>query len=136
MAHDPNSYYASAAARRLGAPAFAPAALQIPISPTLQARIGRASALEQLGMDTEARYEYEAIEREAIETPALALGAGAALLESGQPSRAIRLGWRAVSAARDSGKADMRGYALIYPMLRSDAQSNAWCNLSMSSNVL
>jgi soluble lytic murein transglycosylase len=72
-------------------------------------------------MDTEARYEYDAIEKDATEAPAAALAAGAALIDQGQVPRGIRLGWRAIAAARDAGRTDLRGYSLAYPLLRRDA---------------
>src|SRR6266545_4799349 len=72
-------------------------------------------------MDTEERYEYDALEREASETPAAALGAGAALIDRGQAPRGIRLGWRAIAAAREAGRSDARGYSLAYPLPRRDA---------------
>jgi soluble lytic murein transglycosylase len=83
--------------------------------------LARAAVLEQLGMDAEERYEYEAIERDAAAAPSTALAAGAALLDRGQVPRAIRLGWRAIGIGRDSGRADDRGYSLAYPLLRRDA---------------
>lgn len=121
---EPLSYYASAAARRLGAQPWTPAPAELQASPLFQNAMTRAAVLEYLGMDTEARYEYEGVEADASAQPALALGAGAALLERGQTSRAIKLGWRAVAGrpARDTAAAatngDPRGYALVYPMLR------------------
>ena len=121
MSSEPNSYYASASAKRLGVAPFSPRAAEIPRSPAFQAKLARAAALEQLGMETEERYEYDALEKEAAEAPAMALGAGAALIDDGQVPRGIRLGWRAIAAAREAGKADQRGYSLAYPLLRRDA---------------
>ena len=128
IARDPNSYYASASSKRLGVAPWTPVAAQIPRSPAFQAKLARAATLEQVGMDIEERYEYEAIERDAAAAPSTALGAGTALLDRGQAPRAIRLGWKALAASRDSGRSDSRGYALIYPLVRREAliaQSNA-----------
>ncbi|HEY8174829.1 MAG TPA: transglycosylase SLT domain-containing protein [Gemmatimonadaceae bacterium] len=121
MAREPNSYYGSAGAKRLGVAPFSPKAAEIPRSPAFQTKLARAAVLEHLGMDTEERYEYDAIETDASAAPAAALGAGALLIDRGQVPRGIRLGWRAIAAARDAGKTDLRGYSLAYPLLRRDA---------------
>ena len=121
VAREPNSYYGSASAKRLGTAPFSPAAADIPRSPGFQAKLARAAVLEQLGMDTEERYEYDAIEKAAAAAPATALAAGAALIDRGQAPRGIRLGWRAINAAREAGRVDQRGYTIAYPLLRRDA---------------
>jgi soluble lytic murein transglycosylase len=121
MTREPNSYYASASAKRLAVSPFSPIAAAIPRSPAFQTKLSRAAALEHLGMDTEERYEYDAIEKDASEAPSMALGAGAVLIDRGQVPRGIRLGWRAIAAARETGRADLRGYSLAYPLLRRDA---------------
>lgn len=118
---EPLSYYATLSAKRLGSAQRALSPVQIPLSPLFQSALTRAAVLEQLGMETEEKYEYEGIENEAAATPPIALSAGAALLDRGEAPRAIRLGWKVVAAGRagrDSmGKADERGYALVYPVL-------------------
>ena len=72
-------------------------------------------------METEERYEYAQLEEEAGASADQLLAAGAALLERGESVRAIRLGWKAVSAGREkrdsTGRVDERGYALAYPVL-------------------
>lgn len=122
IARDPLSYFAVRSAAHLDTSIWSPVAAPIPRSPLFQAAFARASALSQLGMDTEAQYELDEIEREAIAAPALALGVGAAMLDRGDVPRAIRLGYRAVAfarAARDStGRVDDRGYLLVFPLLR------------------
>jgi soluble lytic murein transglycosylase len=119
---DPLSYYTARSAARLDTVVWAPAAATIPASPLFQSALTRADALRQLGMDTEEQYELDQIEREASATPALLLGAGAALLQRGDVPRAIRLGWRAIAAARaqrdSNGRYDERGYLLVFPLLR------------------
>jgi len=121
IAHDPLSYYAAVASQRLpDSSRWTPESVGLPRSPLFQSAMARASALEQLGMETEEKFEYDAIEGEAAENPATALGAGAALIERGQAPRAIRLGWKIVATARpgrDTSTRDERGYALIYPVL-------------------
>ena len=117
----PLSYYAAVSSKRLGTTRWMPAEAQIPTAPEFQTAVARASALDALGMDTEEKYEYEGMEAEAT-TPALALGAGKAMLERGEITRAIRLGWRAIGTrgaeASDSAfRGDERGYSLVYPVL-------------------
>ena len=122
IAKDPLSYYTARAASRLDTIVWSPGAAEIPPSPLFQSALNRADALKQLGMETEEQYELDEIEREASAAPALLLGAGAALLARGDVPRAIRLGWKAVAAARASpaaaGSPDDRGYLLVFPLLR------------------
>lgn len=117
----PLSFYASGSARRLGLAHWTPPPAQIPRSPRFQGALTRAAVLEHLGMVTEERHEYDAIEEEA-KTPAEALTAGAALLDRGEVIRAIRLGWKAVNGSPgengDSVPGDPRGYSLAYPIIR------------------
>ncbi|HJQ19304.1 MAG TPA: transglycosylase SLT domain-containing protein [Gemmatimonadaceae bacterium] len=121
LSGEPLSYYAVMSAKRLDTTQWIPHVGAIPPSPMYQAAVNRAAVLRLLGMDVEEDYEYQAIEDSASRSPALALGAGAALLEQGESVRAIRLGWKAVvvgRAGRDSSvRADERGYALVYPLL-------------------
>lgn len=120
LSRDPLSYYATRAAARMDtAQALPDAGAPLPAA-GFRDILTRAAVLEHLGMDVEERYEYEALERAAAREPAIALAAGAVLLERGEAVRAIRLGWRAVGAARsapDSApRRDGRGYRLIYPV--------------------
>jgi peptidoglycan lytic transglycosylase len=114
------SYYGAVSARRLGEQSWIPTAPELHPTAAYTGGLARALVLEQLGMDVEKRYEYESIERDAIASPSTALSVGATLLERGEAQRAIRLGWRIVEMARDSGSGDERGYALVYPLLRRD----------------
>lgn len=121
---EPLSYYASLAARRLGTTRWTPSPVQLQRSPLFQSAMTRAAVLEHLGMETEEKYEYQGIESEGATSPAIALSAGAALIDRGEAPRAIRLGWktlaaaRAARAARDStGTVDERAYGLVYPVL-------------------
>jgi soluble lytic murein transglycosylase len=122
IARDPLSYYATRSVARLDTTVWSPVLTPIPVSPLYQSALARAAALRQLGLFAEEGYELDEIEREASVTPALALGAGAALLQRGELPRAIRLGWRAVAAAREmhdsTARVDDRGYLLVFPLLR------------------
>ena len=121
VGREPLSYYAIVSAQRLDTAAWTPRAARLPRSAAFQAALNRASALEHLGMDSEERYEYDGMEDAAGDTLELLLAAGAALLDRGEAIRAIRLGWRAVTAGRanrdSTGRADERGYSLTYPIL-------------------
>ena len=125
LRREPLSYYASPAARRLGVEPWRPSADRLPRPVAYDDAIRRAAVLEELGMTTEERYEYEAVERAAGTDYPLLLDAGAALLDQGESVRAIRIGWRALAAerqARDSAApADERSYLLTYPLLRQAA---------------
>jgi soluble lytic murein transglycosylase len=122
IARDPLSYYAMRSVARLDTIVWSPVLTPIRASPLYQSALVRAAALRQLGMFADEGYELDEIEREASATPALALGAGAALLERGEVPRAIRLGWRAVAASREmrdvTARVDDRGYLLVFPLLR------------------
>jgi soluble lytic murein transglycosylase len=117
---DPLSYYASRAAARLDTAQWLPKGGEPPQATPFKDVLDRAALLEYLGMDVEERYEYEALEREAARQPANALAVGAVLLDRGEVTRSIRLGWRAVGAARtardSAGRMDERGYHLVYPV--------------------
>lgn len=120
LEREPLSYYASRAAARIDTAQWMPRDGALPAATAYQAALVRAAVLDRLGMDAEERFEYETIERDALGRPANALAAGAALLDRGESVRAIRLGWRAVGAARmardSAGRLDERGYALAYPL--------------------
>jgi soluble lytic murein transglycosylase len=115
------SYYGAMSAHRLGEQAWIPNAPELKPTASYTGALARAVVLDQLGMDVEKRYEYESIERDALTSQASALAVGATLLERGEAPRAIRLGWRIIEAARDSGTNAERGYALVYPVLHRDA---------------
>lgn len=121
LSSEPLSYYAVLSARRLDTVTVQPHVASIPASPLFQASVNRAAVLRVLGMGVEEDYEFQAIEDEASRSPAMALGAGASLLEQGESIRAIRLGWKAVVAGRtprdSTAQPDERGYALVYPLL-------------------
>jgi soluble lytic murein transglycosylase len=72
----------------------------------------RIPQLEQLGMDTEARFEYDALEAAAT-TPDRLLATAAALRAHGQTSRSIRLAWKVI----DGGRRDAQTYRLAYPVI-------------------
>jgi len=117
IAREPLSYYAGRSAKRLNAPAWtAPGgdagSDRFPRVPAVDSAMRRITELEQLGMDTEARFEFDALEAAAT-TPDRMLATANALREHGQTSRAIRLAWKVI----DGGVRDARAYRLAYPVV-------------------
>lgn len=114
----PQSYYVGPAARRLGMTPFpsveeAPAAWTSPTLPGL----ARGALLDSLGLDLEARLEYERVVRDAEANPAGLLGAATALARAGQTARALRLAQRAL----DKGAApDVAVLRLLFPLPERD----------------
>jgi soluble lytic murein transglycosylase len=115
IAREPISYYSMLAARQLGETPWAPPANDstIPSVAPVDSAMTRASLLERLGMDVEARFEYAQLEEDADATPGRLLATAAAFEREELAPRAIRLAWRAVEkgAARDA-----RVYRLAYPV--------------------
>jgi soluble lytic murein transglycosylase len=117
IAGEPLSYYAGASAKRLKTGSWSPpggdsAAGGFPRVPGVDSAMRRITQLEQLGMDTEARFEYDALEAAAT-TPDRMLATANALREHGQTSRSIRLAWKII----DAGTRDARAYRLAYPVV-------------------
>lgn len=114
----PNSYYASASARRLGLKPWAPAAApdDFPRVAAVDSAVTRIALLESLGMDVEARFEYDALEERAAASPARMLATAAALRDRGQTTRSIRIANRLLRG----GMNDARVYRLVYPLVDRD----------------
>jgi len=112
---DPTSYYAILSTRRLHGAKWAPAAASdsVPHVADVDQAIERAALLETLGMDAEARFEYDALESAAPSSPARLLATAQALHDAGQSVRSIRLANRLVN----QGERDARSYRLLYPVL-------------------
>jgi soluble lytic murein transglycosylase len=114
----PLSYYGFASQRQLGESSWSPTGPgeAIPHVAAVDNAMTRASVLERLGMDVEARFEYDALEDAAAKSPESAAATAAAFAEHGQVSRAIRIAQRLV----DSGRHDARTYRLLFPLLDQD----------------
>jgi soluble lytic murein transglycosylase len=118
MAREPLSYYAGASAKRLNAATWsAPGGdatgdhfVRIP---ALDSAVRRITLLEHLGMDTEARFEYDGLDAAATQSTDRMLATADAFRTLGQTSRAIRLAWKAI----DAGVRDARAYRLAYPVI-------------------
>ena len=119
LARDPLSYYAAQASRRLGEQPWAPTAMQdaFPRVAVVDSIFSRADALARLGMDGEARFEYDQALRDASETPPRLLATAGAFRSRALTTRAIQLGWRLVAR----GDRDARAYRLVYPVSMGDA---------------
>ena len=117
---EPTSYYASLAARRLGQPAWTPAAavdtfMSVPEADSV---VQRASLLGRLGMADESRREYDRLVRNAESSPERMLAVANALRAQGMASQAIQLGRKALAKG---APADARTYRLVYPVVHQDA---------------
>jgi len=119
IAREPLSYYAGVSASQLKTAPWSPpggdAGDHFPRVPGVDSAMRRIAELEQLGMDIEARFEYEALEAAAT-TPDRLLATAAALRAHGQTSRSIHLAWKIV----DAGTRDARAYRLAYPVVDQD----------------
>jgi peptidoglycan lytic transglycosylase len=117
IAREPLSYYAGTSAKRLDTPAWSPpgggAPDRFPRVAAVDSAMRRITILEQLGMDTEARFEYDALESAAKGSLDLMLATADAFRAHGQTSRAIRLAFQIV----DGGTRDARAYRLAYPVV-------------------
>ncbi len=107
------SYYASAAARRLGQRAWVPRPARDHFArlADVDSAMTRARLLEWLGMDVEAKLEYDWLEGTA-QTAERALAIGSRLRAHELFSRAESMGRRALALG---AAADARTYRLIYP---------------------
>jgi peptidoglycan lytic transglycosylase len=115
---DPLSYYAAASRRRLGEAPWAPRAVadSFPTVAAVDTAMSRAALLERLGMDVEARFEYDALAASAAESPERLLATAHAFLDRDLPTRAIPLGVKLI----ERGVNDARVYRIIYPVAMRD----------------
>ena len=118
IAREPLSYYAATSAKRLDVAPWSPpgggaAVDRFPRVPAVDSAMSRIAQLEQLGMDVESRFEYDALESTAPATPDRLLATAAAFRDHGQTTRAIKLAWKII----DGGTRDARAYRLAYPVI-------------------
>ena len=116
---DPLSYYAAQAARRLDSEPWAPPPMAdaFPHVPVVDSTFRRADILTRLGMESEARLEYDYALHEAGESLARLLATADAFRDRGLTTRSIQLGWKLLAR----GERDARTYRLIYPIALGDA---------------
>ena len=84
--------------------------------PAIDSALARIALLEQLGMDTEAKFELDALDDAATSSPERIAATAHAFVTHGQPSRAIRLAQKLI----DAGQRDARAYRLLYPLVDGD----------------
>jgi soluble lytic murein transglycosylase len=115
IAQQPTSYYAGAAATRLNQKPSSPPARadSFPMVPAVDSAFARAALLERLGMDAEARLEYDAIDAAAASSPDRQLATAHEFLANGQASRAMRIAQKLA----DAGQRDARVYRLLFPVV-------------------
>jgi len=121
------SYYAEVSAKRLGTKAWVPPprADSFPRFASIDSAVARIALLERLGMDVEARFEYDALDESASASPDRLIATARAMLERNQSSRAIRLAQKAI----DAGQRDGRAYRLLFPIIdREELTRNAKAN--------
>lgn len=115
VGRDSTSYYAEVSARRLGIAPWRPAQVADLFieAPDLEATAGRAALLDSVMLSDEAAAERSRLSRDAAGSGERLLTGAAILSRHGDPSGAISLARRALSAGvpRDS-----RVYRLMYPL--------------------
>jgi soluble lytic murein transglycosylase len=119
MAGEPGSYYTVLASRRLKVPLSvgdSGAVVTVGRQPALESAITRGAILELLGMDTEARHEYDRLFRDATESGDRMLATGEAFSGTENASRAISLGTRLLS---EVGR-NPRTYRVVYPVVERE----------------
>jgi soluble lytic murein transglycosylase len=109
------SYYATLAAKRLSQTPWIP-----PVRPDtfasfadVDSAFARVALLNILGMDVESRFELDALDESAGNTPERIAAIAHAFLVHNQSSRAIRLAQKLI----DLGQRDARSYRLLYPII-------------------
>jgi len=115
ISQQPTSYYAVVAGKRLNQKPWSPAARSdsFPTIPAVDSAFARADLLEKLGMDAEARLEYDAIDAAASSSLDRQLATAHAFLANGQASRAMRIAQK----VSDAGQRDARVYRLLFPIV-------------------
>jgi soluble lytic murein transglycosylase len=116
---EPLSYYALLAARRLEADfsALPEPADTLTVPPEVTNALERAGVLEQLGLELEARYEYDRLAADAEASIRRLLAAAVAFRAHELAPRAMQLARRALARG---APADARTYRLLYPLAYED----------------
>jgi soluble lytic murein transglycosylase len=130
----PLSYYASLAAHRLGVEPWTPPAAddETPRDAAVDSAFARSDLLEWLGMNLEARLEYDELQRAAGAKPERLLAVGQAFHARRQLLRATAIGRRAV----DMGVNDARAYRLLYPLADADIVAAEAAELHMDPALI
>jgi soluble lytic murein transglycosylase len=117
------SYYGMLAANKLDRKAWSPPPRADTFTrfPAIDSALARIELLERLGMDTEARFELDALDDAATASPERIASTAHAFVTHGEPSRAIRLAQKLI----DAGQRDARAYRLLYPLVDGDELKRA-----------
>lgn len=127
IADQPSSYYAIVSARQLKREPWRPAqaADSFATVAAVTEAFQRIELLEELGMDTEADFELEALEDGAGASTEVALATANAFREHGEGVKLIRLATRLI----ERGERDARVYRLAYPLIdREELERHAKAN--------
>ena len=127
IADQPASYYSVVSARRLKTKPWQPAqaADSFATVPSLKAALQRIALLEELGMDTEADFELEALQEGAKTSKEVALATANAFRAHGEGTKAIGIALRLI----EQGERDASVYRLAYPLIdREELERNARAN--------
>lgn len=112
---DPGSYYVGLGLKRLGLPAWSPAATpdSFIVVPAMDSAIARAALLARLGLAAESKWEYDRVARTQDTSSERLLALANAFRAQGLPSPAIQLARRALA---NGARPDARTYRLLYPV--------------------
>jgi soluble lytic murein transglycosylase len=115
----PLSYYAMLSARQLRGPRWTPpaGADTAPHRPGVDSALARVATLNRLGMDTESRFELDALADRAEATPTDAPAIASALVAAGEPSRALHVAVKALG----NGTPSRALFRAAYPVVNGDA---------------
>ncbi|MEP6509208.1 MAG: transglycosylase SLT domain-containing protein, partial [Gemmatimonadales bacterium] len=114
LAREKGSYYSVLSAKRLGIPLLTDKSSDsYPSVPEVDAASKRIALLKEFGMETEAKFEYDRLFKDASESPQHLVATAHALAGTDQSSRSITLGRKAVAEIG----ATAPNYRLMYPVL-------------------
>jgi soluble lytic murein transglycosylase-like protein len=115
IAREGGSYYSVQSAKRLGAPLLQNVSLDdaYPKVADVDAAMRRIELLKGFGMDTETRFEYDRLYKDASASPERVVATAHALAGTDQSTRSITLGRKAVNDIA----ANAQNYRLVYPVL-------------------
>ncbi|HUQ46675.1 MAG TPA: transglycosylase SLT domain-containing protein [Gemmatimonadaceae bacterium] len=114
LAKEKGSYYSVLSARRLDEPLLTDkSANAYPSVPDVEAASKRIALLKEFGMETEAKFEYDRLFRDAEQSKERLVATAHALSGTDQSSRSIALGRKAVNEVG----ATAPNYRLMYPVL-------------------
>lgn len=119
IVESPYSYYAWLSYRRLKQEGWTPptGAGTVARAPAVDSISARIAALQQLGMDAEARFELDALVDRASAKPAEAPAIAEALLAASEPARGLRVALRAI----DRGTPGRALFRAAFPVVHEDA---------------